>query len=354
MKLPIVKDESYIHHKGQEFKHLPEVYQVELTNACNLRCPMCLRTTDMLRDDQRLDLDLLRQMRARGDFAGSFYVELQMAGEPTLHPQLGEAVRILKEDVGVLTGLSTHGLLMQKAGVITALLDLDALTISVDSVDPETYHQMRYPARIEQLYKNLELFFDCLRTHLALGREAPFVELQLVETSLAAGSGNVIALQEIMKARGWEGLAEVRTTADCFGEMQGRVEAGTTTRNAQICLNPFASVSVAVNGDVLSCCFIFDPKKDEVNYYGNLREQSLAEIWTGPRVMEMRRQHAREQLSGQCTKCYLKSPMQIHLNIVSRLVRRRALARRRAMALISAKEDHGPQADPSVLDGECR
>ena len=325
MKLPVLSDQpaTYVHRVGQEFKHLPEVYQIELTNACNLKCPMCLRTTDMLRPDQMLDLRLLEIMHERGDFDGSYYVELQMAGEPTMHPQLQEAVTFLKRRVGVMVGLSTHGLLMQKAGVIPALLDLDALTISVDSVDPEVYAKMRYPARIEKLWTNLRLFFEAMR---ARQREAPvpFVELQLVATSLVEGSGNVAALEAVVEREGWP--CSVRVTGDCFGEMQSTRAASYRQRNTDLCLNPFSSISVAQNGDVVSCCFIFDPKRDEANWYGNLYDNSLAEVWASERVREMQRKHIDGASPDQCAKCYLRSPVQIHLNIISRLVRRQRSA----------------------------
>ena len=318
-------NETFDHQTGAEFKSVPEIYQIELTNACNLKCPMCLRTTDMVRPDQLLKFDLLKKMHQRGDFAGSFYVELQMAGEPTLHPELKEIVEFLKLDVGVMVGCSTHGLQIKKnPKVLEALMMMDAVTISVDSVDPVVYHKMRYPAKIEQLLANLEVLFAALKK----ADTRPFVELQLVKTALVEGSGDVKALTELMTQNRWTPYAQVRTTADCFSEMQGRLPPGINERNTKMCMNPFMSVSVAQNGDVVSCCFIFDPKRDEMNWYGNLNDNSLAEIWNSPRVRDMRQMHIdnahnseQYKLEHQCAKCYLKSPVNIHLNIVSRLVR---------------------------------
>ena len=315
--------ETYVHAAGSDFKSLPEVYQVELTNACNLKCPMCLRTTDMVRPDQLLDVELLRVMNRRGDFAGSYYVELQMAGEPTLHPRLHDAVRILRDEVGVLTGLSTHGLMIgKKRGVLEALLDLDALTVSVDSVDPKVYHRMRYPAHLDQLRAALKVLFLALADRRTRGEKVPFVELQLVEVpKLEPTSGNVEALEEWVARNGWSELCHVRTTSNCFDEMQGNVAPGTHLRNARLCVNPFASVSVAQNGDVVSCCYVFEPDRATLNWYGNLHEQSLAEVWHGQHAREMRAAHAEGASPDQCAKCYLRSPVMIHMNILSRLVR---------------------------------
>src|ERR1700684_1492865 len=116
--------DTYTLDTGQSFKSLPEISQIEICSACNLQCPMCLRTTHLGRQPGLVDMKLLRLMKERGDFGGSTYIELQMAGEPTLHPQLDDVISYLMFDVGVLVGLSTHGLNMTEK-IIPALLKLD-------------------------------------------------------------------------------------------------------------------------------------------------------------------------------------------------------------------------------------
>lgn len=300
-------------------KRLPEIYQIEMTNRCNLKCPTCLRTTDMVRDEDLFSFDLLKRMVERGDFEGTAYTELQMAGEPTLHPQLGDFITYLRNKGGLMVGLSTHGLLIgKKPGVLEALFELNDLTISVDSVDPEVYSQMRYPAKLPQLLKALDTFFEAYAKRPANRR--PFVELQLVRTPTQPKSGDVDALRAVMTAHGWDEYAVVRVVDDCFTEMQGRAETGTNARSAELCINPFTSVSVAQNGDVLSCCYIFDPKRDEINYYGNLNDNSLEEVWGSDRVKEMRRSHMESRQQDACSNCYLYSPTLIHQNILARHV----------------------------------
>ena len=320
--------DSYVHLPSTEFKALPEIYQIEATNHCNLKCPMCLRTTDMVRSADHVDQGLIRAMLARGDFAGTSYTELQLAGEPTLHPQLGEIISLIKGH-GILVGASTHGLLIgKKAGVLEALLSLDALTVSCDSVDPETYSKMRYPAQLPQLIAAVDLLVDALKSLPSSKR--PFVELQLVQLNDArgiAGSGNLFDLEVLMRQRGWDEVCTARVQSDCFPEMQKDVvQIGGLKRNASLCINPWSSVSVAADGSVVSCCYVFEPSMDSPNTYGNLREQSLAEIWDGRRVQAMRESHRTGDLGGQCRACYLKSPTLIHANIVSRLVRHKCLS----------------------------
>lgn len=312
--------ETYEHVIGEDYKHLPEVYQIEACSACNLQCPMCERTTHMGRQPGLLAIELLELMHKRGDFGGSSYVELQMAGEPTLHPDLFNIIKFLKDTVGVMVGLSTHGLNMNLR-TCANLLMLDALTISIDSVDPETYHKMRYPAKLDDLLENLDRFMQVVRARKNASMRLPFIEFQLIAADMFKGTGNVTSLQQFINQKHWQDLVSIRTTGDSFIEMQerGHVEK----RNRQLCLNPFRSVSVTHSGDVVSCCYIFDPKKNTVNYYGNLYENSLADIWASERVRHMQGLHREGKMLDQCAKCYLPSPCEIHTQIIARMVQMR-------------------------------
>jgi radical SAM protein with 4Fe4S-binding SPASM domain len=270
-----------------------------------------------------LSFDLVGKMFERGDFGGTTFIELQQAGEPTIHPRLGEIIQFLKGTVRLMVGLSTHGLNFRKPGVLAAVLELDTVTISIDSTDPVVYHKMRYPAKLEDLFKSLDAFFATMIARRDGGFRVPLVDLQLVKTPLVAGSGDLGALSDVVREKGWDNFVRVRMVEDSFMEADGRMIMGTMPRprNGDICINPFSSVSVNEKGDVLSCCQIFDPDKTGVNYYGNLYEESLADIWNGPRVGEMRRQHREGKLSGQCMTCYTWSPTRNHSNIIQALVR---------------------------------
>lgn len=321
----------YERNEKQEFKQLPEISNIELCSACNLACPMCLRTTHLGRQPGLVSLELIKKMHQRGDFEGTTYTELQIAGEPTLHPETYDIIRYLKEDVRILVGMSTHGLELTKRNNTAALAMLDALTISIDSVDPEIYHKMRFPAELPELYLNLDYFFNYCRHRKRAGHKLPMIELQLVITPLVEGTGNVTALEDKMRQEGWDKLAVIRTMYDCFEGMQDRIEIEQVKKKIHgICLNPWTGVAVAHNGDVVSCGLIFTPKKDEINFYGNLNDNSLAEIWNNDRLKNMRDVMAAHagmgiDLQGQCAKCTVRSHHAIHTQIVSRLVQLRGI-----------------------------
>jgi len=58
----------------------------------------------------------------------------------------------------------------------------------------------------------------------------------------------------------------------------------TILSQAEPCGTPFSEVSVLWNGDVVLCCYDYDG----FNVVGNLREQTLKEIWHGEKINQIR------------------------------------------------------------------
>lgn len=83
-----------------------KIYQIESTNHCNMRCGFC-PTRYQWADRQKgfLELDLLKRI----DFSNTEYVELQLSGEPSLHPHLDDIINFFY-DKGIKVGMATNGI----------------------------------------------------------------------------------------------------------------------------------------------------------------------------------------------------------------------------------------------------
>lgn len=81
-----------------------KVYQLEVTNICNLKCDFCsMRHSWTKRPFGYLDPKLIDLI----DWSETDYVELQLLGEPTLHPNLTLIIdRLTEKDVEI--GFSTN------------------------------------------------------------------------------------------------------------------------------------------------------------------------------------------------------------------------------------------------------
>jgi MoaA/NifB/PqqE/SkfB family radical SAM enzyme len=151
------------------------VLQIEPTDLCNLRCPMC---APQVREGEVhgrvrsgfMDLGLYRQVIA--DIAAHRmpldHLILQWLGEPTLHPELEEMVAVgIRELAGLvgylrfdtnavaLTPSRTDRILEAVSGVEGPPL---LVVFSLDAVSAETYQRVKGRDRYRQAVANIEHF----------------------------------------------------------------------------------------------------------------------------------------------------------------------------------------------------
>lgn len=133
-------------------------------------------------------------------------------------------------------------------------------------------------------------------------------------------------LQAWVTEEGWadpsaSAIVNARSVPDCFASYTAPELAPKST---SLCLNPWMSVSIHADGDVVPCCFAFG--KEVV--YGNLKEASLEEIWqTSPERKKLQRDHLRAALDSDgpwlpemCSKCYMRSPVNLHFRMLQRFL----------------------------------
>jgi organic radical activating enzyme len=119
---------------------LPTRLHLELTNRCNSRCATCIRT---LRPEPDRDLGLDEVVRIIDGLPYLDSVALQVNGEPLLHRELPQIVRLLVIR-GVRVELNTNGTMLVTHRA-AALIDagLHALNVSVDTTRPSLYAELR-------------------------------------------------------------------------------------------------------------------------------------------------------------------------------------------------------------------
>ena len=121
---------------------------LESTAKCNLDCPMCPRHIYAF-DDESMDLDLFRKIVAdckdSVEFAWPYGV-----GEPMIHPDIFEMIRITRE-AGIRTGMSTNATLLDdKRADMLFDSGLDYLILAFDGATKETYQKYRVGAEFER------------------------------------------------------------------------------------------------------------------------------------------------------------------------------------------------------------
>jgi len=280
---------------------MPEVYQIELSSACNFNCVMCPREKfGRVYKEAFFDIELLASMIRRGDLDGSYFLEFQMSGEPLLHPQFNAVVELVKRELPKLKlGMSTNGYFINRN--MKGLRLLDYITISVDSLDNEEYAEIRVNGDVERLRSNIVGLLG------GIDLTKTVVDLQLVELP-----GYEERLKRVIHEFGDKINGRVRTVPDCFLTLFEDADVYPVKRTP--CLNPWLSVSVQSNGNVVPCCFSFG---DDI-ILGNLNNNSLREIWNGDKIKELRQQHTDGTYASICSKCYMRSPTLLHWELFTK------------------------------------
>lgn len=288
---------------------LPEIYQIELSSRCNLSCPACLRNDPRVRRPEGdMDINLISKMLKRGDFRGSYFVELQMYGEPTLHPRFNDIVDMLHGH-GFKIGMSTNGTLLSSldnSGMMTGIDEIDVsqldyLTISIDSPYEATYEKLRPSSSFNALLNVIDELY-C--------QTGPLIDLQVIKFG---GKSELPGLIALAKVNQWDVVC--REVPDC-GVMYRGEPCPIPGGQDQLCLNPWLSVSVQWDGDCTPCCF----SAGKHIVYGNLWSQSLAEIWQTSETRKKLMYDMRTSLNMEgmpCKMCYMRSPVMFHQRLLT-------------------------------------
>jgi len=287
---------------------LPEIYQIEICSVCNHDCAMCPRELYTREKDSKLiDIHLIEGMVARDEFAGSYFVELQLSGEPLLHPEIQNIIDLIR-GTGVMVGLSTNGSLLDQEYAIKHLNGLDYITVSLDSVTNRSEIRKGFNKTFDEWYE--ESLKDAI---YFLHMQGTTIDVQFIE--LPDFDEEIYLFME--KAHEILSLVNIRTIPEAYFTF---VHEGLYPwPDKGMCMNPFLSVSIQSQGHVVPCCFCFG---DDF-IYGDIKEQSLHKIWNGLKVKELRNAH--RWMNGAmpeiCKRCYFRSPTFLHTNILYKSIR---------------------------------
>jgi radical SAM protein with 4Fe4S-binding SPASM domain len=284
---------------------LPEIYQLEASSFCNFSCKSCPRSY-YYRENKiiNFDIELLRTMITRGDLKGSYFIELQMSGEPLLNLNIITMIELIKSQ-NILVGLSTHGEFFPE--LLSTCQDLDYITISVDSITK------RNKVRKGSIYDSSEVYLEnLLQTANFFINHKVSIDFQFIE--LEGWEQEKEILQDYFKKFNVDKKVNIRSVSDCaILHRSGNRLKPEENKEIGICLNPFTSVSVQSNGNVVPCCFEWGDSL----ILGNLYKNSLQEIWEGKEVKRLREDHQRgyAYLPDLCLHCYARSPYLLHWQI---------------------------------------
>jgi sulfatase maturation enzyme AslB (radical SAM superfamily) len=272
----------------------PDIVQIESTNLCNAKCVFCPRD-EMHRRQGVMDFDLYRKVVDEAASLGISHLREHNYGEPFLDKQLVEKVRYAKSKGIKEVGMISNGSLITEdiaRGMIEA--GLDAINISVDAAGKEVFESTRIHLDYDTVIGNIRTLVH-LRNEA--GQSHPKLILSFVRQNNSADEQAFIAE--------WSKIADKIHITDLHNW------AGTLNDKSDVqfpCYRLWLTFTVLWDGRVSMCCADFDGR----HIFGDLRTQTIAEVWNSPMYRAARREHLESGGPGICRTCDLPkkdSPM---------------------------------------------
>ena len=287
-------------------RSLPDVFAIESTNYCNIRCIMCPRGEPDLMDRElgSMDDEVFRKIVDGWDFFGE-PCWFHWFGEPLMHPRLFEQIAYAKAAGVANVGISSNATLLTEKNCARILdSELDTLMLCIDGANAETYEHIRRSAvfTFDDVCENVRRFLDLRKR---LGRSKPHTILQIIVMEdtreqldeftaiwTAAGADEILLKQYTV----WGNQGD-----DDFASL-APIEQRAQLRSvrAHPCWNMWSSVVIAWDGTIVPCCYDYNGTMP----MGNVRTQPLAEIWNGEAYRALRAaERAGKNASALCRNC---------------------------------------------------
>ncbi|VAX23702.1 hypothetical protein MNBD_NITROSPINAE02-1761 [hydrothermal vent metagenome] len=264
---------------------LPVELGIEITNRCNLECPMCARE-EMTRPTGDMSLELLKKIIDEIEpFAEMVY--LHGDGEPCLHKNIYEALAYVKKK-GLKVGISTNATTLNENNA-KMLIDskIDYLIVALDGLSKETYEKIRVKGNFEKVVENVKNFLE-LKQKM---RSKIFTAIQFIEMDenkheskefvefWKAYNPNVIRIKPLVNLINRSKVAQFKMP----------------------CFYLWRQTMIDWDGTVFPCCV--DTNSDYS--FGNIANESLAEIWNSKSIQNMREMHiqSRQNEIDMCNTC---------------------------------------------------
>lgn len=280
--------------------------QIEPTTRCNFNCLTCVhsqldkrrRNLDLSTEQFRHILSCLPRVRL---------IRLQGLGEPFLHPNLEDLLKVAQER-NVKLSTITNG----SMNVVRLLPYFEEVVYSINAISKELHHKLSganfYSEVMDNLFKASEklphldhtkIWLSFVASHLNIHELDAFVDLC---RELHFGC-SVVAVENWRGNGDKDFFAEARRITDKIDEsvkrahnLGLRVNYLRYSPRAKVCQWPINRCFITSDGYVTPCCIRMDPKYA----FGNLFNQSFRQIWSSEKYRIFRRSKGNNMICGAC------------------------------------------------------
>lgn len=288
----------------------PAAVSIEPTTACNLRCPQCpsglrqfTRPTGNLKPEvNHLILDRFGKNLQ--------HINYYFQGEPFINPDFLNLVReARKRNIYVVTSTNAHFISAETAKKIIDS-GLSEIIISIDGTSQETYEKYRIEGQLEKVLEGTKHLSEA---KAALKASNPIItfqflvvrynEHQIDDLYALAKKYNVdrVTLKTVQVydfENGNDLIPENEKYSRYVKTSSGKLVLKNEFKNS--CWRSWSSCVITWDATLVPCCF----DKDAQHAFGNLKNQSVKEVWKNQIAKKFRQQILRDRQEIEiCKNC---------------------------------------------------
>jgi MoaA/NifB/PqqE/SkfB family radical SAM enzyme len=270
---------------------------IEVTDACNLRCIMCVHGYKKGLETGLIDLSFAKKIIDQGVENGLYSLKFNWRGEPLMHKGLEELVAYAKEKGIIDVQFNTNGLLLTDDRIENLIkAGLDRIIFSLDGASKEIYEKIRVGGNFERVVSNIMKLYEKKKEKNSI---TPFVRVQMVRMK-----DNKDEVDTFIKT--WRPYVDDIRISDVTDRGQGEQLAvgDQIAVGRKRCPQPWQRLVISREGDALMCCG--DWFKEQI--VGDAKTRSVKEIWKGVKMNSMRNIQREVRLNdiSPCDKCFVK------------------------------------------------
>ncbi len=321
-------DRQYIFDQFEKLRsHKPILYNIETTNACNMRCEMCPRTTMMTREIETIGNEVFQNIVAQlspisdeswqkwQDFAEKNYrvprndmsenhfflyvipkvIVLHGYGDPLLDKHMAERCRLLAEkNIPSYFSCNPANINIKRTQSMFEN-GLGYIKYSIESIDDTRHKQIRGQAsNFTNSYRRILQLLEI--------KEKYNYKTTIVITMLNLKPWQEEEFQQLKDTfRGLDVYIYLKSQDQQW--YQDKKEGTKSIHWQEFCQFPWTSMTIKSNGEAAMCVEDFN---NEI-ILGDTRTESLSDIWNGEKYRKFREDHFNLTKGIKCTQqCDMK------------------------------------------------
>jgi radical SAM protein with 4Fe4S-binding SPASM domain len=306
----------------------PVVYNIETTNACNMKCKMCPRTTLMTRPVETMEPALFERIVDQikphdkhlwdkwvtfckmnyaiypdqmGENHFFIYVipkviQLHGYGDPLLDKNMAKYVKMLTER-GFESYFSCNPANINPIETIEIFSQgLTYIKYSIESVYDDIHKEIR--GERSDFSKSFESILEVLAIKKALGLKTKII-ITMLDLNRNQQNEEYRELRRMFAGKDVYVYLKSEDTQWYRGDHHGTK----SIHWSEPCKHPWMSMTIKSNGEAVMCMEDFN----NAIVLGDAKKKSLYDIWNGGRYEEFRKSHVDLTSPSQCTeRCDMK------------------------------------------------